>query len=629
MGVVIRCPKCRQLFEAVDPGPEGRVQCPGCRQRLRWPAKAPEAEAPAPAKDLAPVRLVGRTPGKAPPRPAKPKSPGLIIAVATAGVVLVGVVGGLVYLAVSGGPTPPPPKPEESVAPVPVETAKAPPEPPVQPSPPPPPPPPPPPAPPPWVNPAAASATDLDPAALFAKASPAVVCIEVMNPDYQKQGQGSGFLVSSDGMIVTNYHVMRAGRKGLVRFGDDKAFPVVAVLAQDKKKDLAVLKINGSDMPYLELLPEELKPAIGTRAFAIGTPAGYTNTLSEGLLSGLRNQEDRSVVQTTAAISSGSSGGPLMDARARVIGVNTYVHVEQSGARVIENLNFAVSGKHVREIVTQALAAKAKLVASTGGKPLDPASMADFARAYELIGKGKWLEAMTLAQTVRKKNPEDVPVLLLESLLDTRLNFHDEAMKAYEAVTRLSPDEPEALLGLGMAYAKKKMWKEAADTLTRSVKLRPEDASAQCALGTALLQLGRKDEALATLKEAVRLDDEVAAAWMALGEAYLAQNLSGPAEDAFQKSVHLRPDPMAFAHLGMAAYQNGRFQEALRAAETALKMQPGLPYAHYVMGLALHRTGRRDEAEQMVEILQKTDPDLSKKLREAIKEMPAAGKKKK
>jgi serine protease Do len=624
MDVVMRCPKCQQLFKAADPGPEGRVQCPRCQQRLRWIAKAPKAEPPAPAENFAPVRLVGRTPGKAPPRPAKPKSPGLIIAVATAGVVLVGVVGGLVYLAVSGGPTPPAPKPVESVAPVPAQTAKAPSQPPVKPS-----PPPSPPAPPLWVNPAAASATDLDPAALFAKASPAVVCIEVMNSDYQKQGQGSGFLVSSDGMVVTNYHVMRSGRKGLVRFGDDKAFPVVAVLAQDKKKDLAVLKINGSDMPYLQLLPEELKPAIGTRAFAIGTPAGYTNTLSEGLLSGLRDQEDRSVVQTTAAISSGSSGGPLMDARARVIGVNTYVHVEQSGARVIENLNFAVSSKHVREIVTQALAAKAKPIASTGGKPLDPASMADFARAYELIGKGKWLEAMTLAQTVRKKNPEDVPVLLLEGLLDTRLNFDDEAMRVYETVTRLSPDEPEALIGLGMIYAKKKMWKESADKLARTVKLRPEDASAQCALGTALLQLGRKDEALATLKEAVRLDDEVAAAWMMLGQAYLAQNLSGPAEDAFQKSVHLRPNPMAFAHLGMAAYQNGRFQEALKAAETALKMQPGLPYAQYVMGLALHRMGRRDEAEQLVEMLQKTDPDLSKKLRETIKETPAADKKKK
>ena len=617
MGMRIRCPKCRQLFEAAGPDAAGHTQCPHCGQRLKWPATVPAARPAAPAEAPVPVRLVGRGPAKAPPRGSKRLSPGAIIAIVTGGLVVAGVAFGVVYWAVSDGTT----SPAEGHATAPPEPPVEPPTSPVEPPPPPPPPPPP-------VSTAVVSATDMDPATLFAKASPAAVCIEVMDADYQKQSQGSGFLVTADGVIVTNHHVMRAGRKGLVRFGDDKAFPVTAVLAQDEKKDLAVLKIDGTDMPYLALLPKDTKPAVGTRAFAIGTPSGYTNTFSEGLVSGLREHENRSEVQTTADIGPGSSGGPLMDARARVIGVNTYLHVQHEGATVLQNLRFAVSSNDVHQILAKALATKARLSASAGGKPLDPGSTADLAEAYQLIGKNKWLEAATLAQALRKKNPENLQVLLLEGLLDVRMNFQDQAMQVYEAVTRLSPNEPEGHLGLGMAYVRKKMWKEAADPLTRAIKLRPEDASAQQALGQAMLQLGRKAEALETLKESVRLDDHVGPAWALLGEAYMAQNLSGPAEEAFRKAVELKPDPMVFAHLAMAAYQNGRFEEALKAAETAVKMQPGLPYAYYVMGMALHRTGRKEQAEQIVEMLQKTDADLSNKLREAIKATPAPAEKK-
>ena len=122
-------------------------------------------------------------------------------------------------------------------------------------------------------------------------------------------------------------------------------------------------------MPYLELLPEGATPKVGARAFAIGTPAGYTNTLSEGLVSGLREQDNRSVVQTTAPISSGSSGGPLLDARGRVLGVNTFVRVERTGDRIIENLNFAVSSDEVHAILAKADAAKADLDAAARDSP--------------------------------------------------------------------------------------------------------------------------------------------------------------------------------------------------------------------------------------------------------------------
>jgi len=504
-------------------------------------------------------------------------------------------VGVMVYQSMmSGGPAPPP----EKAPPTPVVT------------------PPTPVVPPPGPQ---TSETDLAPDALFAKASPAVVRIDVMNAEYKKRGQGSGFLVSPDGMIVTNHHVLHIGGRGLVRFGDSKAFPVTAVLAQDKEKDLAVLKIHAKDMPYLELFPKGEKPKVGTRAFAIGTPSGYTNTLSEGLVSGLRDEEKRSGVQTTAAISPGSSGGPLLDARGRVLGVNTYVHWERDEKRVIGSLHFAVSSDEVHEILSKAMAAKAERAAAEG-KPLDDKAAADLARAYEFIGKGEFLDAAGVVESLAESYPQNSQVRLLEGQISMRMNFFDKALEAFEAAARLNPKETEAHVGVGLAWSKRKDWKQAADALQKAVVLSPADPVAQRALGDALLKLDRKDDALTALKESVHLDDKDAKAWMGLGEAYLAHKLYDPAADAFRHAVVLNPgNALAHARLALAAYRMGRFSEASGAANIALRRQRDLPSAYFVMGLLMNRAGDKKKLQEVTKILEQLDAKLAAQLTEEIK----------
>lgn len=630
MSVRIRCPKCKIVFEAPEADAAGLIACASCGQRMKLPGKAAPARVPPPADDFAPVRLVGPAAAKAAgaraaPRPAARRGPGLIIGLVTGGVVVVALVGGLIYMGLYGGGPAPAPKPVEKAPPPPPEKVEAIPAPPEKVEPPPPPTPPKP-------LPAVGTVTaDMDGQTLFAKAVPAVVRIEMLATDYTQRGQGSGFVVSPEGMIVTNHHVMHRGMRGLVRFGEVKALPVVTVLAQDEEKDLAVIMVDGVDLPFLEVLPEDQKPPVGARAFAIGSPIGYTNTFSEGSVSGLRENDNRSEIQTTAEIGPGSSGGPLLDARGRVIGVNTILRGVQQGGVVVKSLNFAVASKEVHVILKKAREAKAKLASRPAQKPLDAQSMADMGEAYEMVAAGKWMNAASLADSLRKKNPENVQVLLLKGLVDMRLNFPDEAMKTYEALIRLDPNGAEGHIGLGITYVKKKMWKEAADALGKAVALSGEDASAQKALGQALTNLSRKDEALKAYKEAVRLDDKDPEAWMLLGEAYMDQDLFGAAEEAMKSVLRINPhNPMAYAYMGMAAFKAGRLNDAMQAAEAALKLQPGLPYAQYVMGLALNRAGRRGEAEQIVEGLQKTDAALAGKLLEAIKAggpAPAAEKK--
>src|SRR6266478_3936199 len=149
--------------------------------------------------------------------------------------------------------------------------------------------------------------------------------------------QGTGFLVSADGVIVTNYHVIETGNVAVVKFPDDTAFLVDGVLATDKVRDLAIIKIHGKPFRTLALGDSD-DIQVGEEVVAIGNPLSLESTVSNGIISGVRTSKEQGgkFLQTTAPISPGSSGGPLFNMRGEVVGINT-LYLEGG-----ENLNFAI-----------------------------------------------------------------------------------------------------------------------------------------------------------------------------------------------------------------------------------------------------------------------------------------------
>src|SRR5262249_54120131 len=132
-------------------------------------------------------------------------------------------------------------------------------------------------------NPATAKApTSPTAEALFIQASPAVLRVRVQNRDGRTITHGSGFVASSKGLVVTNYHVVEDAKIAHVGFPDKTVVNVEGALALDKEADLAILKIAGSLKVEPLKLADELPP-VGTKAYAIGTPLGmFANTLSDG-----------------------------------------------------------------------------------------------------------------------------------------------------------------------------------------------------------------------------------------------------------------------------------------------------------------------------------------------------------
>ncbi|HEY5742098.1 MAG TPA: trypsin-like peptidase domain-containing protein, partial [Terrimicrobiaceae bacterium] len=211
-------------------------------------------------------------------------------------------------------------------------------------------------------------------AAVYEKVAPAVVVVEVRrSSDVSLSGlpeglefffrgpegaptqmnQGSGFIISPDGYILTNDHVVGESASGgiTVRLKDGRKFPA-SLIGMDDKSDLAVIKIDAQDLPTVEIGDSDAAK-VGQFAFAIGAPFELPYTFTVGVISakGRNNLTDsrtyEEYIQTDASINPGNSGGPLCDIEGRVIGVNTLIY------RMNRGLGFAIPINLAREVGQQ------------------------------------------------------------------------------------------------------------------------------------------------------------------------------------------------------------------------------------------------------------------------------------
>jgi S1-C subfamily serine protease len=180
---------------------------------------------------------------------------------------------------------------------------------------------------------------NLTPAQIAQAAIPSVVLIRTPT------GVGSGFVAAKDGKVVTNFHVIRNAAQAVVETSDGAKYKDVEVIALDETRDLAVLRIRAPGLKPLSLGDSALsKP--GEHVVAIGNPLGLGNTVSDGLLSGIRNLKQLALLQISAPISPGSSGGPVFNDHGEVIGVSTLL---LTGG---QNLNFAIPINAVKTMLS-------------------------------------------------------------------------------------------------------------------------------------------------------------------------------------------------------------------------------------------------------------------------------------
>jgi putative serine protease PepD len=188
---------------------------------------------------------------------------------------------------------------------------------------------------------------------VYQSAGPGVVSVQVGS------ASGTGFVVRSDGTIVTNAHVVGDGESAEVRFGDSGETVPAEVLGTDPSSDLAVLRVDPGSTGRLRPLPlaDSDRVRVGDSVVAIGNPFGLDRTATAGIVSSLGREiqapdgfQIDEVIQTDAPINPGNSGGPLLDLRGRVVGVNTQIATGGGGNGNV-GIGFAVPANRVREVL--------------------------------------------------------------------------------------------------------------------------------------------------------------------------------------------------------------------------------------------------------------------------------------
>ncbi|HVY48393.1 MAG TPA: trypsin-like peptidase domain-containing protein [Minicystis sp.] len=187
--------------------------------------------------------------------------------------------------------------------------------------------------------PAAATSKTLTPAQIAARSTPAVVTIR------SPEALGTGFLVRPDGWIATNLHVIAGARELLVVLPDHSEHAVVEVMGVDPERDLAVVRIDAKALPVLTLGDSDVVHP-GDPVVAIGHPLGLEDTVSNGLVSAVREVDaGLTVLQISAPIAPGSSGGPLFNDKGEVIGVAAAI------SREGQNLNFGLPVAYLKLLI--------------------------------------------------------------------------------------------------------------------------------------------------------------------------------------------------------------------------------------------------------------------------------------
>jgi Flp pilus assembly protein TadD len=341
----------------------------------------------------------------------------------------------------------------------------------------------------------------LTPAKVYERVQDSVVVVKVGDQQGQLVSSGSGVVLPS-GDVITNYHVVEAGVRYTV--GRGKHVVAATLKAGDPDKDLCLLAAPGLVAEPARLgRTDRLK--VGDPVYAVGAPQGLELSLSEGIISQLRGGGPHPIIQTTVAISPGSSGGGLFNAKGELVGITTFrMKGEQS-------LNFALPVEWIGEISTrktqEAPRVKAPGVPEPGTKPKegwnergkaleqahDWKGLLDHSRRWTQAEPGNYLAWSALGVAYGQSAPRSL-----------------DAMEAYHEAVRLKPDCAEAWADLGRAYANLGRYRDAVSASQSAVRLKPDYAYAWFNLAIAYENSGNRSAALEALKELRRYDPKEA-----------------------------------------------------------------------------------------------------------------------
>ena len=441
---------------------------------------------------------------------------------------------------------------------------------------------------------------------VFEKVSPSVLTVYAFSGN-KIHAQGSGVILKDRGWVVTNYHVFSGGDRIVLKQGD-KVSHQVSIIGADVEKDLMILRFT-EDWGNTLLLGDWDSLRVGQKTYAIGSPLGYENTLSEGIVSGLRVNDQEggeNLIQTTAPISPGSSGGALVDSRGRLIGIST--QASKGG----QNLNFALpvsllsgitvtSSQDNNQLLVYDYSWKAKSAMEGGDLPqamhyfheilsmdssYNPAYI-NLSRCYS--GQADPDSAFFILHLLYERDSLYAPLEGNLGVLFGKQGAFDKALPHFRKAVKLDPGYAPGYHNLGVLYGFLEAYDSSVYYLKKAVEINPQYANAYLSLGITYVFKGALDEAIKNYQKVIDLDPERPNAYSSLADAYVQKKDYTGAIDLLQAAIRtgIRSGEVyyglgeAYFFLGMTDQAIENFVEVLSYREELIR-EKGLPYGSII-----------------------------------------------
>lgn len=453
---------------------------------------------------------------------------------------------------------------------------------------------------------ASASAQDYLPE-LVKRIKPSSVAIETFDSRGNSLSRGSGFFVAAD-RVITNRHVIDRSSRVEVHLVDGKKFAAKGVLAIDGEGDLALLQVDVPAALAISLPISKSVPQEGESIVVVGNPFGLEGSVSNGIVSAVREISGYGkIIQITAPISPGSSGSPVVNMYGQVIGVATLQAAEG------QSLNFAVPSERILQLKVSELQTVSSLSAVTQKNKRATAESL-YSQGVAMLSRDDFQRALPFFEKAAETDPTYAEAWYQAGFSYGLLGRHAEALKASKQAAKLRPEWAETYVNIGASSYALGQFGPAMDAYRQAIKLGDEKADTQYAFGLSLEKVNRSDEEMLAYKRALAINPGHVGAMEKLGLAYMKSKRWNEAYAAFDQLKIYKPEAKTYNYIGESLFELGKFDDASEAFSTAVNYNPDLEKARFNLGRAYVKLGNRDMAQVQYEMLKNAKSDWADRL---------------
>jgi tetratricopeptide (TPR) repeat protein len=380
------------------------------------------------------------------------------------------------------------------------------------------------------------------------------------------------------------------------------------VLAIDGEGDLALLQVDVPKELAAPLTIVQAAPQEGESIVVIGNPYGLEGSVSNGIVSAVREIPGYGkIIQITAPISPGSSGSPVVNMRGQVIGVASLQAAEG------QSLNFAVPSERIFGLKIGDLQTFSSLSAETQ-KNKRSAAQTLYSQGLGILSRDDFARAVAFFEKAVDVDPNYAEAWYQAGFCYGMLGRHSDALKASRRAAQLRPEWAQTYLNIGASSFALGQFKDAVDAYRQAVKLDDSNADAQYALGLSLGKLNRTDEEILAYKRALAIKPDSPNVIEMLGLAYFKQKRYTDSAAMFEQLKNYKPDAKTFNYLGESYLEAGKLSESIEAFLSAVNFNPNFDRARFNLGRAYLKSGDRASAEVQYELLQSAKSEWADRL---------------